>query len=142
ITPRRNFQVVLGDGGRPLYAEVKLALTRMLSGGEVRPGEAIPTEKQLCEMYGVSIGTVRKAIDELVIERVLVRQQGRGTFFVRHTPDRMLNFFWRVVGRNGVREIPIVQTLEFTEQTANAEEAQFLEVEKGAPLHSILNLQI
>lgn len=139
---RRSFRTVLGDGGGPLYKEVKLALTRMLSKGDVGPGEAIPTEKQLCEQYGVSIGTIRKAIDELVAERVLVRQQGRGTFLVSHTPDRMLNGFWRVVGRNGVREIPIVQTLSFTHTVADAGIASALNIVEGDPLFSILNLQI
>lgn len=139
---RRAFRTVFGDGTRPLYKEVKLALTRVLSSGNVGPGEAIPTEKQLCEQYGVSIGTIRKAIDELVAEKVLVRQQGRGTFLVSHTPERMLNRFWRVVGRNGVREIPIVQTLSFKRTVADATMASALDISKGDTVFSIVNLQI
>ncbi|WP_274631010.1 GntR family transcriptional regulator [Arvimicrobium flavum] len=139
---RRALSAVFGDGSRPLYKEVKLALTRLLSSGDVGPGEAIPTEKQLCEQFGVSIGTIRKAIDELVAERVLVRQQGRGTFLVSHTPERMLNRFWRIVGRNGAREIPIVQTLTFKRSVADDAIAAALGIAKGDAVFSIVNLQL
>lgn len=139
---RRGTMAIVGDGTRPLYKEVKLALTRLLSGGTVGAGEAIPTEKQLCEQYGVSIGTVRKAIDELVAERVLVRQQGRGTFLVSHTPERMLNDFWRIVRKDGVREIPIVQTLRFERSTADEIVAEALAIKVGDRVYAITNIQI
>lgn len=76
----------------PLYKEVKLRLTRGLAAGEWKPGEAIPSEARLAERFNVSIGTIRKAIDELVAERILVRQQGRGTFVASHTEgDHMIH---------------------------------------------------
>src|SRR5215216_1631155 len=69
----------------PLYKEVKIRLTRGLAAGEWKPGEAIPSESKLAERFNVSIGTIRKAIDELVADRILLRQQGRGTFVATHT---------------------------------------------------------
>ena len=69
------------------------ALTR----GEWKPGEAIPAERRLAERFGISIGTVRKAIDELVAENILIRQQGRGTYVASHNRDRMLFYFFHIV---------------------------------------------
>ena len=69
----------------PLYREVQWRITRALAAGEWKPGEAIPSETRLARQFGVSIGTIRRAIDELVAGRILVRQQGRGTFVATHT---------------------------------------------------------
>jgi len=66
--------------GTPLYKHVKFVLLEAIQGGEWRPGDAIPSEKRLSERLSVSIGTLRKAVDELTEERILIRQQGRGTF--------------------------------------------------------------
>ncbi|WP_200909918.1 GntR family transcriptional regulator [Azospirillum thiophilum] len=128
------------DGSRPLYKEVKLAITRILSAGEVGGGDAIPTEKQLSERFGVSVGTIRKAIDELVAERVLIRQQGRGTFLAPLSPERMLNYFWHIVRKDGTREVPIVQTLGFQGVPADAETAARLGIPPGAGIFRIRNL--
>ena len=68
----------------PLYRQIKALLTRSLRGGEWKPGEAIPSEIELAARFGVSQGTVRKAIDELAAENLLVRRQGRGTFVASH----------------------------------------------------------
>jgi GntR family transcriptional regulator len=64
----------------PLYQQIKGLIVRSLQGGEWRPGEAIPSEIELAARYKVSQGTVRKAIDELSAENLLVRRQGKGTF--------------------------------------------------------------
>jgi GntR family transcriptional regulator len=66
--------------GTTLYKEVKRQMLHALAAGEWNPGEAIPAEKRLCERFAVSIGTLRKAIDDLVAESILIRHQGRGTF--------------------------------------------------------------
>ncbi len=71
---------VPGGSSSPLYKEVKARLTRGLAVGEWKAGEAIPSESRLAELFSVSIGTIRRAIDDLVAERILLRHQGRGTF--------------------------------------------------------------
>jgi GntR family transcriptional regulator len=124
----------------PLYRELKLRLTRGLAAGEWKPGEAIPSESRLAERFGVSIGTVRKAIDELVAERILVRQQGRGTFVATHTEDRTLFYFFHLVGKDGSRELPQSELLSFRKVRANAAEAERLALHAGAPLYRIRNL--
>ncbi len=85
----------------PLYKEMKRRLTDALTRGEWKPGEAIPAERRLSERFGISVGTVRKAIDELVAENILIRQQGRGTFVASHNRDRRLFYFFHVVAGTG-----------------------------------------
>ncbi len=139
---RRDVLIDMGDGGVPLYKSIKLELTRAISGGKVQGGAALPTEKELSQRYGVSIGTVRRAMADLVAEKVLVRQQGRGTFLAPFDSSRMLNSFWHIVRKDGVREVPIVQTLRFEEGTANEHAASRLKIKTGDPIYRILNLML
>jgi GntR family transcriptional regulator len=139
---RRVAEVPLGESltSAPLYKEVKTRLTRGLAAGEWKPGEAIPSESRLAERFGVSIGTVRKAIDELVAERILLRQQGRGTFVASHTEDRTLFYFFHIVGKDGSRELPVTELLSFRKARASAIEAQHLAIDTGSPVSRIQNL--
>jgi GntR family transcriptional regulator len=68
----------------PLYQQIKGLLMRSLQAGEWKPGEAIPSEIELAARCKVSQGTVRKAIDELATENLVVRRQGKGTFVATH----------------------------------------------------------
>lgn len=60
-----------------------------LEAGEWRPGEMIPSEAELAVRFNVSQGTVRKAIDEMAAEKLLLRRQGKGTFVASHTQGCM-----------------------------------------------------
>ena len=85
----------------PLYRQIKDLLTRSLQGGEWRPGEAIPSEVELAARFKVSQGTVRKAIDALADENLLVRRQGRGTFVATHAEERVQFRFLRLMPDDG-----------------------------------------
>jgi len=124
----------------PLYKEVKLRLTRGLMSGQWRPGEAIPSESRLAAMYEVSLGTVRKAIDELVAEKILVRQQGRGTFVAAHTEDRNLYYFFHIVGQDGRKENPVSSMLSFAAGRATADEASTLGIARNDAVLRVRNL--
>src|SRR5688572_11681812 len=89
----------------PLYTELQIRITRGLAAGDWKPGAAIPSETRLARHFNVSIGTIRKAIDELVAEKILLRQQGRGTFVATHNDDRTLFYFFHIVGQDGSREL-------------------------------------
>jgi len=80
----------------PLYRQIRALLLRGLQTGEWKPGEAIPSETELAARYRVSQGTVRKAIDELAAEHLLVRRQGRGTFVASHREVRTQFRFLRL----------------------------------------------
>ena len=125
---------------RHLYKEVKHRITRKLSLGEWKPGETIPSEGRLAEHFGVSVGTIRKAVDELVAENVLVRRQGRGTFVAAHTEDRTLFYFFHVVGRDGTKELPAIELLSFERTTADREASDNLGIVPGARVIRVRNL--
>jgi len=124
----------------PLYKDVKRRIMEALSRGEWSPGEAIPAERRLSKRYGISIGTVRKAIDELVAENILIRQQGRGTFVASHNRDRMLFYFFHVVPLEGAKEYPDVGLLAFNRGKADRVAAEALLLAPGDPVYRIRNL--
>jgi len=80
----------------PLYQQIKTLILRSLQGGEWRPGEAIPSEIDLAARFKVSQGTVRKAVDELAAENLLVRRQGKGTFVATHAEEQVQYRFLRL----------------------------------------------
>jgi GntR family transcriptional regulator len=127
-------------GQLPLYQEVKRLLTQSLAEGEWQPGVALPSETRLGERFRVSIGTVRKAIDELVAERILVRHQGRGTFVASHDARRMLFHFFHIVPAGGGKEQPDTELLSFERAKADADCAGRLNIAQGAPVFRIRNL--
>ncbi|HET9643979.1 MAG TPA: GntR family transcriptional regulator [Burkholderiaceae bacterium] len=85
-----------GPSFSPLYQQIKALITRSLEGGEWKPGDAIPSETELAARYKVSQGTVRKAIDELATENLVVRRQGKGTFVATHAEQKILYRFLRL----------------------------------------------
>src|SRR5262245_59147871 len=72
---------------QPLYLQIKGLLERSLEAREWRPGEAIPSEMELANRFGVAQGTVRKAIEALAADNLVVRRQGKGTFVATHTEE-------------------------------------------------------
>lgn len=68
------------DSLTPLYSQLAALLRRQIETGDFEPGRAIPAESELVRRYQVSRVTVRKALDVLVDEGLIVRQQGKGTF--------------------------------------------------------------
>ncbi len=91
---------------RPLYEQIKILLTHGLVAGEWKPGEAIPSETELASRYNVSQGTVRKAIDELASEHILMRRQGKGTFVASHNEPDYRYRFLRVMPDGGEKLHP------------------------------------
>lgn len=65
---------------RPLYMQVRDLLVNHIVEGEWKPGTSLPNETALAQKLGISIGTVRKALDIMENERIVTRRQGRGTF--------------------------------------------------------------
>jgi len=141
VAQQMNATSGTNPGGQlPLYKEVKDLLTQSLAEGEWQPGVALPSETRLAERYRVSIGTVRKAIDELVAERILVRHQGRGTFVASHNARRMLFHFFHIVPAGGGKEQPETELLSFARAKADADSAARLDIAPGAAVFRIRNL--
>lgn len=123
-----------GQGPRfsPLYRQIKGLLTRSLQGGEWRPGDPIPSEAELAARYGVSQGTVRRAVEELAGENVLVRRQGRGTFVATHHEPRAQFRFLRLRPDRGAEPGQMSsRILECRRQRAPVEIARALQLRTG-----------
>jgi len=115
----------------PLYQQIKALILGSLQAGEWKPGEAIPSENDLAARFKVSQGTVRKAIDELASENLLVRRQGKGTFVATHHEDRVHFRFLRLVPDNGEPHYPKSKILDCKRLRAPAEIAKLLDLKAG-----------
>ena len=107
----RMTQAVPHSGGGPLYAQVRTLMVAAIVEGRWQPGDALPSENQLAAEYGVSQGTLRKALDALAADNLVVRHQGRGTFVAAHTPQRELFHFFHIAGDDGSRQLPATSRL-------------------------------
>ena len=81
-----RFKLELGP--IPLHHQVFRDLSAALDGKEWKPGERMPTERDLANRYGCSLITVRHALGELVREGRIERTRGRGTFVLQPRIDR------------------------------------------------------
>jgi GntR family transcriptional regulator len=118
----------------PLYRQIKGLILQALDNGEWRPGEAIPSEMELAARFSVSQGTVRKAIDEMAAENLLVRRQGKGTFVASHSDPRAFFRFLRLVPLSGDIEPSKSTPLECWRAKAGPEAARVLGLKVGDPI--------
>jgi GntR family transcriptional regulator len=118
----------------PLYRQIKNLILQALEGGEWRPGDVIPSETELAVRFNVSQGTVRKAIDEMAAENLLIRRQGKGTFVASHDDPRAFFRFLRLAAIHGEigqsRSVP----LECWRAKAGPEAARVLGLKLADPI--------
>ncbi len=85
----------------PLYQQIKSLILQSLQAGEWKPGAPIPSETELAARFRVSQGTVRKAIDDLAADNLLLRRQGKGTFVATHAEQQVRYRFLKLVPDSG-----------------------------------------
>lgn len=115
----------------PLYQQIKALVMQRLQSGEWKPGELIPSEVELGNRFKVSQGTVRKAIDELAAENLVMRRQGKGTFVATHHEAHVQFRFLRLA--LNVEEAQHVENrvIEVKRMRAPAELARQLDMKPG-----------
>jgi GntR family transcriptional regulator len=122
-----------GPDFHPLYAQIKELLIKRVLDGAWKPGEMLPSETKLAAEYGVSQGTVRKALDEMEADHLVVRRQGKGTFVVARESIHVPIHFYSMVDK---RHEPITpRTLEILEsevREATADESRYLKLAANA----------
>ncbi|AYH44337.1 GntR family transcriptional regulator [Azoarcus sp. DN11] len=118
----------------PLYRQIKSLILQALESGEWRPGQVIPSEQELASRFSVSQGTVRKAIDEMAAENLLVRKQGKGTFVASHNDPRALFRFLRLVPMDGDLAHPQSVPMDCWRARAGQEASRMLGIEQGEPI--------
>lgn len=121
----------------PLYQQIKGLILQSLQAGEWRPGELIPSEMELATRFRVSQGTVRKAIDELAAENLVMRRQGKGTFVATHAAQQVQYRFLKLHPDTGdlQGEGRAQRTiLDCKRLRATAEVARLLQLRSGDPV--------
>ena len=126
-----------GEG--PLFAQVQALVIQRMVDGIWTPGMRLPSEFALAEEFDVSQGTVRKALDALVHENLLLRHQGRGTFVSAHSAKRELYRFFHLVGKDGIAPPPQTSRLiSFERRKCSAEESRRLKISRS---DHVVNIQ-
>jgi GntR family transcriptional regulator len=120
-----------GFGFRPLYRQVRDVLVKRIADGVWQTGQLLPSEPEIALDLGVSAGTVRKALDEMTAENLVVRRQGRGTFVARHDDARILFQFFKLTPDSGAREFPESRVLAM-EVVADPQAAALLDLKPRA----------
>jgi GntR family transcriptional regulator len=125
---------LLRPGPVPLHHQVYLDLRSALDEGKYKPGDRLPTERDLARHYGCSLITIRRALSELSREQRIERTQGRGTYVLQQRIDRDLadtNSFSQEMKRLGLTaETRIVVARS---EPAGESVAAALKLQPGAP---------
>ena len=117
---------------KPLYLQIKDVLVQRLAAREWSPGGAIPAELELAAQYGVSQGTIRKAVDALADDNLVVRRQGKGTFVATHTEEAQSTYrFLRMRADDGRDDYPASRVLDVRRGRVGAEIARLLDIRTG-----------
>jgi len=124
----------------PLYRQIKGLILQALENSEWRPGEVIPSEIELAARFNVSQGTVRKAIDEMAADNLLVRRQGKGTYVASHSDPRAFYRFLRLIPVSGGTEHAKSVPLECWRAKAGPEAMRLLGVKLGEPITIVRRL--
>lgn len=144
--PKQTADSPAGGGGpsfSPLYQQIKALLMRSLQTAEWAPGASIPSETELAARYKVSQGTVRKAIDELATENLLVRRQGKGTFVATHAEQQIQYRFLRLTADSPEDAGPVErQFLDCKRLRAPADVARALDIKAGETVVEVLRLML
>jgi GntR family transcriptional regulator len=111
----------------PLYQHVKQQMSERILSGAWAPGEAMPGEVALAAQYGVAVGTIRRALADLVAEGLLVRRRKLGTVVTGRAPQHSLRFFFqffRLHGTDGTLLHSDTEVLSLAEDAATPAEAE------------------
>lgn len=116
----------------PRYRRIREQLLKRILFGKFQRGDRFDSEVQIAAQFGVSLGTVRKAVDELVAQNVLVRHQGRGTFIAGRDSIAASRLLSNVVGENDRRELPAFERLlDIRTRPATATATKLLQLAVG-----------
>lgn len=122
---------------QPLYAQIADDLLNHIKTKKWQPGQRIPTEMTLCETYHVSRITIRKAIDELVVNNLLIRKRAKGTFVNHFALDKPTNYtLVKGLTQELLEQGKLVTSVSVTLQkkTADHEIAKYLNLDPGSPI--------
>lgn len=126
---------------QPLYAQLRQVLTQRISSGVWKPGDALPNEMEIAREFGLSAGTVRKALDWMEQANLVVRQQGRGTFVCDPSSDNLVMRYENIVSPSGAPVRGEPQLLSFTTDDPTEAEQRRLRLKPGVKVHRIRQMR-
>lgn len=89
-----NKNIINQDNTQPLYHQILNYIRHQIKTGTLKPGDPVPPESQLSEMYGVSRTTIRQALNRLVEENLIIRRRGKGTVISNQKFNRDINHLY------------------------------------------------
>ena len=113
---------------RPLFAQIEELIVDRVRAGEWKPGEPLPSESEFAQFYGVSQGTVRKAVAQMAADNLVVRFRGKGTFVVSHTDERSHSHFFHIHDDGGRKILPSSQQISCGKRRATQEIERRLQI--------------
>ncbi len=120
---------------RPVHLQIRDLLKERLAAGEWAAGALLPTELKLSADYAVSVGTIRKALDGLVQDGLIIRRRGKGTFVQSHSPTSAIDHYFRIVPDAGAKIFPDDIVIAEDGFLASEEERDVLRLARGAKVH-------
>jgi GntR family transcriptional regulator len=127
---------------RPVYLQLRDKLAERIVKRAWKPGAAIPNETDLAREFGVSAGTIRKALSVMEDERLITRQQGRGTFVNDQSSHDLAHRFMSIRGPDGERMLGDVRSLEIIAAPANEMECARLCLQKPDQVYRIRRVHL
>lgn len=126
----------------PIYAQLEEAIKEKIKSREYLPGEALPTERELTELFGVSRMTIRQAIANLVHKNVLYRIPGKGAFVSKEVIEKKLEIesFSDDMKKRGL--IPGSKVIEFERINPKAEIKEKLKLADDANIYFLNRLRL
>jgi GntR family transcriptional regulator len=124
----------------PLYYQLQELLHQQIASGRFRVGDALPSEGELCELFGVSRIVVRQALQVLEDDGEVVRQQGRGTFVIEPKIDLTAGGLVRVLS-DEARTVHDVEILDAHHQTVEESVAALLGADEVLRVDWLLRLR-
>ncbi len=127
----------------PLYRHIEEDLLSQITEGDLQPGDVIPPERELCEHYGVSRITVRRAISELETRGYVRRHQGKGTYVsrtrIQREMGRLLSFSEEMQAQG---HVPGSRLLNLQHRPADKSLASLLHLREGEPIWIVERLRL
>lgn len=142
ISRARRYRAANGDQRLPLYQLLRDDLAAKIAAGTWKLGVPLPSETALAESYGVSLGTMRHAIEQLVSEGMLERRQGSGTYLRRPDFSSSMFRFFRFQPPGGETWLPESRILSRTVVAAPTNIAARLEIAPGSAAIRMARLRL
>jgi GntR family transcriptional regulator len=133
--------VLAPDVVSPLYHQIKETITRQIFSGRWRPGHELPSEADLCAHFGVSRGTLRRALDDLQNRGLIVRRQGRGTFVESPKFEGSVLGSYRNFTGGALPHDPVSRVLGIERKRATIDMQRLLQLDKRDHVYEVRRVQ-